>query len=175
MGRPKKLVTDTPKPAPEVPNIQVLERRLQHPFGLPSVGITLKTSGWTSRWFNSAILADKIWRAKEGGWVPVKYNELVDPDQAGGTSKSPDGHVVRGDKGSEVLMKMPTEYWHKLQQAKIEANMAAMRPGVTKRSVVEAVGNKFGEEAADFVSRTRLVGDVVDSRERIHADPEASE
>jgi len=156
------------EPLFQKPRVEVLQRRLQSPFGAPSTKVRLKEDGWDARWFNAAIAADHIWRAKEQGWQGVRPAELADPDQIGGHTVSPDGFVVRGDKGQELLMKLPTDWRKQIQASKTEQNMRNMRPGAMKREVAEAAGRKFGDQAGEFVrNNVNLVGDVRDSYERI--------
>src|SRR3990167_2681953 len=95
------------KPAAKVkPRISVLERRLQNPFGEPSAPVEFKDKTRRGRWFNGALVADKIWRAKNNGWTLVFPDDLEDMDQIGGYTLAPAGHVTRGERGQEVLMWM---------------------------------------------------------------------
>jgi hypothetical protein len=158
------------------PRIEVLQRRLQSPFGAPATQIRLREPGWEPRWFNAAIAADHIWSAKENGWVGVKPAELADPDQVGGFQVSPDGFVVRGDKGQELLMRLPADWRKQIQQKKIEQNLRNMRPGAMKREVADAAGRELGDQAGQFVNdQVRVVGDVRDSLERVQRDRDSVE
>lgn len=171
-----KKIIETPEPAAtpapfKRPRIEVLERRLQSPHGAPSAKIVLKEAGWSVRWFNSAVGTDHIWRAKENGWQGVTPAELSDPDQVGGFTVSPDGYVVRGDKGQELLMKLPTDWREQIAKKKEEQNTRAMRMGTTKSEVASAAGREFGDQAGEFINQNvSLVGDVRDSVERIHRE-----
>lgn len=162
--------TDAPTPPPaKKPRISVLERRLQNPFGEPSSPVHLKEPGLIARWFNAAIISDKIWRAKQKGWDPVRPEDVVDLDQIGGYTKSPDGFIARGDRGQEVLMCMLKSDYDQIQIAKTKYNNRHMgNPNAQKRDIVEAAGNALGSEAADFLNkRVGPVGGVMDSYERI--------
>jgi len=150
-------------PPKKRPNIAVLERRLQNPFGEPSLPVTLKDDSYECRWFNSQVASDHIWRAKYKGWENVRPDELADAEQLGAFQASPEGFVVRGEKGQEVLMKMPADWRAQIQKAKSEANARQMRPGAAKKEVVAAVGAQFGEPAANFMQKATVVGDVVDT------------
>lgn len=157
------------EPTKPKPRISVLERRLQNPFGEPSSPVHLKEPGLIARWFNAAIIADKIWRAKQKGWTPVRPEDVVDLDQIGGYTKSPDGFIARGDRGQEVLMCMPREDFDQIQMAKTRHNNRNMgNPNRQKAELLEAAGKNLGSEAADFLNRrVGPVGDVTDSYERI--------
>lgn len=145
----------------------VLERRLQNPNGQPSAPIDLKDPSQECRWFNSSIIADKIWRAKGLGWEPVRPVMLSDPDQVGGFVLSPDGYVTRGDRGQEVLMAMPREWRQKIQWAKTRQNNKTMgNPGAMKAEVVAAASDRLGDEAADTLNRRMsIIGNVTDTHE----------
>jgi hypothetical protein len=159
--------SETPAEKPK-PRISVLDRRLQNPFGEPSSPVDLKDRRLIARWFNGAIIADKIWRAKQKGWTPVRPDDVVDLDQIGGFTKSPDGFVARGDRCQEVLMQMPKEDFDLIQMAKTKHNLRNMgNPGAMKAEVVEAAGQQFGDRAADFLNKSRPVGNVTDQYERI--------
>lgn len=155
------------KPSPK-PRISVLERRLQNPFGEPASPIDLKDRALVPRWFNAAIVADKIWRAKQKGWLPVRAGEVVDPDQVGGFTVSPDGFVTRGDRGQEVLMCMKRDDFEQIMQAKTKWNNRNMgNPHGQLQELAQAAGERFGDQAGEFLTQSRVVGAVHDSRERI--------
>jgi hypothetical protein len=166
----KKLTDDvTPAPALSDARIKVLERRLQNPLGESSAPIDLKDRSLVCRWFNAAISSDKVWRAKNKGWEPVRPEDLVDPDQVGGFTKSPEGYVTRGDRGQEILMQMPRTYREQIEVAKARANMKNMGdPVATKNEIVSAASDQLGDQGADFLNRNvGIVGGVRDQYERI--------
>ena len=165
---PKAKPDETPAP-PALPRIAVLERRLQNPFGEPSAPIDLKDQSLECRWFNAAIMADKIWRAKAKGWTPVRPEDLIDLDQVGGYTKSPEGFVTRGDRGQEVLMAMPRDWRREIQLAKTRENNRNMgNPNAMKQEIVAAAGDQLGDQAADFLHRRMgVVGQVTDGHERV--------
>ena len=177
MARPRKTVEDTPAAPTDVQRIKILERRLSNPFGQSSAPIDLRDSSLEPRWFNGAISSDKIWRAKRDGWVPVRPEDLLDQDQVGGFTKSPDGYVTRGDRGQEVLMAMPRVYRRKIEIAKAKANMKNMGdPVATKNEIVGAASDRLGDEAADYLDRkVSVVGGVRDQHEIIHRENDSLE
>lgn len=162
---PKKDETPTVKP-----RISILERRLQNPFGEPSYPIHLKDPSLICRWFNGALSSDKIWRAKNvKGWDHVRPEMVVDMEQIGGYTLNPANQITRGERGQEVLMCMPRDAYDQIQLAKTRHNIRNMgNPNATKNEILEAAGNKYGDEAAEFLrKRTGPVGGVTDSYERI--------
>jgi hypothetical protein len=148
-----KEQTQPEQPKAPRPNISILERRARGE-GLRGSGappIQLKEDGWVCRWFNSDVKADHIWNAKAVlGWVNVVPSELLDPEQIGGFQTSPDGFVVRGEKGREVLLKM-------------------------KADVANAAGKTFGDQAGEFINKNvNLIGNITTNKEVIRVTPEAS-
>lgn len=176
MAKPDETKPEAPKK--RRPTIDVLERRAQgvgiHGTGAPP--IDLREPGWQVRWFNAAVKSDHIWAAKhQKGWEPVTPDELADPDQVGGFSKSPDGFVVRGERGQEVLMKMPTDYRTRIEKAKAAENIRNMDPHRQKAQVSEAAGKAMGDEAGTFIQdRMKVIGTVTTSKERIAVSPEVA-
>jgi hypothetical protein len=158
------------------PQIDVLERRAAgigvHGEGSPK--IDLKEPGWECRWFNSEVAADHIWRAKNRkGWDNVRPEELADPEQIGGYQTSPDGFVVRGEKGREVLLKMPSEYRAKIERQKAAQNLRDMDPHRQKAEIANAAGKSLGDQAGSFINdNVSLIGNVKTTRERIAVTPE---
>ena len=147
-----------------------IAERLANPFGQSSKEIELTTPGTVARWFNATLYADRIWRAKNQGWDPVTPEMLADKDQVGGYVVSAEGFVCRGEKQQEVLMYMSREDRDAIQQVKTEHNIRAMKMGRQRDEVAQAAAERFGDQAGDFLSKTRMVGNVTDQYERIHRD-----
>jgi hypothetical protein len=176
MARPKTILPDTETPddarAAKLERIKIFERRLQNPNGQSTAPIDLKDPSLVCRWVNSAIAADKVWRAKQQGWQPVRPDDLADLDQVGGFTKSADGFVTRGDRGQEVLMSMPREWRDKIALAKTRENLKNMGdPIATKNEVVQAASDRLGDQAADYLNRkVSIVGGVRDQHEIVQRD-----
>lgn len=175
MARPKKQddasIDQIPETQP-LDRIRILERRLANPNGQSTAPIDLKDPALVCRWVNSAIAADKVWRAKQQGWQPVRPEELADLDQVGGFTKSPDGFVTRGDRGQEVLMSMPRAWRDKIALAKTRENLKNMGdPQATKNEVVQAASDRLGDQAADYLNRkVSIVGGIRDQHEIVQRD-----
>lgn len=156
------------------PRVDVLERRLQNPFGEPSAPIDLTDRSMSCRIFNREANNQRIYAAKQAGWEPVTLDDLAEPDQAAGFRLSTDGrYLVRGEREQEVLMKMPTDWRKQIALAKTKQNIANMRPGAMKKEAAEAAGRHVGSEAAEFIDKNvKIVGDVTDQREIVQQMPE---
>ena len=161
------------EPAKKKPRVSVLERRLQNPFGEPSSPIELTDQSLQCRVFNRAVGAQQLYKAKRNGWEYVEPSQLVDPEQAGGFRVSTDGQrLVRGEREEEVLMYMPKADRDQIELAKARKNVRDMQMGRQKDAIVQAAAQRFGGEAGDFLQKTNIVGNVVDSYERIEVTPE---
>lgn len=167
MPRKPAEQTETPAPAKSPARIKVLERRLQNPLGAPAEEIRFKEPNRRPRWFNAAIVADKIWRAKHNGWSVTYPQDLLDLDQIGGYDLSPaGGHIVRGDRGQEVLMWMPDEDYKQIAWAKTRVNMQSVGSGKLKTDeVAQAAAQQFGSQAGDYLSKTHA--SITDTHEII--------
>ena len=155
-----------PQPYADLP-IEVYERRLLDPDPIGSTPIELKTPGsWTCRWINTG--QDGRWSmvVHRLGYVPVKVSELVDPRMVTGLVTSPDGMVTRGDRGQEVLVKMPKEYFERIKLAQAERLKGRMQSEQAQKETLQhALGAKFGDEAASAVREFK--GSVLEGVERM--------
>jgi hypothetical protein len=170
-GRPPKVEAAEPK-IPR-PRISVLERSLQHPFGIPSSPVELKDAGLVCRWVNTELKGGAQFQyALTHGWLQVKPEYLKDPKQVTFTV-SPDGFVTKGARNTELLMYTTREHWNERQLAKARENERLLSPGIAKRDTLEAAARHLGEEAADYLQdKVGPVGEVRTQLERIQVDPE---
>lgn len=110
---------------------------------------------WTVRWVNTSI--EGRWgqiRAK--GYVPVEVKELKDEqdvaDLVRRTEEDSSVYVRRGDRGQEVLCKMPMELYQYLKRSQRETQRTRNN---SKRQQVaelaEAAGSELGDEAGQMI------------------------
>lgn len=167
-------VPDHPKATPDqlesevkIPTVSVLERRLLDPFATSSTPIRLKDKSMTVRWVNSAI-EGRYHRARhEQGWEPVRVEELEDKEDIADLAESPDGIVRRGERGKEVLMKMPAEVYERIQMRKAEVRQQRSRSSSRqKEELVNAAADRYGPEAGEYLDR-HVKGEVIESTERV--------
>lgn len=144
--------------------IGVIERRLQDPELPGSIPIRLKDEPtylqdpqgkrrkWYLRWINAleagrfALVTDTM------GYVPVRSDELQNAESVMGLSESKDGIVRRGDKGGEVLVKMPHELYTAIKQKQQEARQRRARNAkLVKQDLAEQAGRQIGSEAGDAI------------------------
>jgi hypothetical protein len=152
----------TPKPFPKV---SIIDRRMQSPYGVGTVPITLKTPGqWAIRIVYSKLRAGHIYSmTQQKGWVFVEPSELDStPEEYGFTAK--DNRLVRGDHGEEVLMMMPLEDFKRIQQAKTDYNNNELGKKKMQQSAAQAAAKQLGDQAGDGVFNAFKHGDVVDTR-----------
>ena len=137
--------------AKKVPSASVLDRRLLHPFGSPSVAITLKEGDWEVRIVDS--------QSRPGRLHDVRHNkgwDFVLPEELDGTAdeygfRVMDNRLVRGEHGREVLMKMDRGVYQKILQAKTDMNERAVRPKALREAAAQEVAVQYGSEAGDHV------------------------
>lgn len=155
---PKTKTATAPAVAPVVvktpPNIDVLERRLQNPFGEGSTPIRLKEPGWTLHVINSSLRPGRYHDVtRNKGWVPVEAKE-IDGDPLDFGFDVRDGRVVRGERGQEVLVKMPTEWAEQIAARKDELNKRHTGRKAVRQAAIDAAAKEHGDEAADLIDRT---------------------
>jgi hypothetical protein len=160
MPRKARIKTESPQDAPveakprKLPRISVLERRLQNPFGDGSPQIRLKEPGWEVHVVNGALRPGRYHDVtRNKGWVPVEPDEIDGEAEDFGFDVK-EGRVVRGERGQEVLMKMPAADYKAIQQAKDAHNKAANTGARLKAGIVSATGATHGDQAADLVNRS---------------------
>jgi len=146
----KTTDTATAEKTPRLKRISVLERRLQNPFGEGSPPIRLKEAGWTLHVVNGALRPGRFHDVvRNKGWVPVTPEE-IEGDALDFGFDVKDGRVVRGERGQEVLVKMPTADYTLIAKAKDDHNRAQLAARTVKRDMAQKVADTFGGEAGDF-------------------------
>jgi len=159
----------------DYPSIQVFERRTL--VGIDAntdirlkgeVPVTEDPRGqsrqWKLRWFNFAK-EGRAQQAAAEGYLKVKWDELQDRETVvGATTNTTDEFVRKGERGLEVLHKMPMKlYDYKKrrdaarQSGKLES-ATAMRDHMAN-SVAGRVGamGGNGSQAGDFIAKTMTV------------------
>lgn len=148
----------------DFPGVKVLARRLEHPDLPGSLPIRLvdepdylkdpagKRRKWYLRWINVAENGRYAVVVDSMGYVPVKINELQNADAITGLSESKDGIVKRGDKGQEVLVKMPLELYTAIKARQQDARQRRARNvKAVREDLANAAGGEFGSQAGDFM------------------------
>ncbi len=147
------------------PDLQVMERALANPFGLPSEPIKLRDPRFSTHWVNTGLRDSRFREMTERGYLPVRPEYLEDP-KAFLFAVSVDGYVTKGNRGEEILMYSTKENVQARAMRKAEINSRGMRNA--RQEAVEAAGQQLGDEAASFLQRKgSVVGGVRDSYERI--------
>ncbi len=168
MARPRITVNErSAKAATILASDPRYQRGIDSPFGLPSERIRLKEPGWYCRWVNSDIINDKVWRNKNIGYDNVRPEDLADQEQLGQLQTDVAGNIVRGERGREVLMKIPEAVNQARQAAKSEKNLRDMQDhsGKQRKMLAEAASDLGGN----------LVGNVTTQYERIESTEEADD
>lgn len=141
-----------------------LARRLAgNPHGGGSRGIPLKEpSRWHTYVANTYVDEGEFLRMKERGWIPLAAEDLACSIEESGFRKSPDGYLVRGPQGQEMIWKMPADDYRLLQEAKTQYNLRGIGSAKKiKQDMAEAASGQLGDEAAEYINS--MPGQVVDT------------
>ena len=138
----------------------IIERRLQNPFGDGSPKIELNDPGMTTHVVNTALRPGRFHDVtRNKGWEPVAPEDLAgNPEDYGFDVK--EGRVVRGERGQEVLMKMPTDDVKAIAEAKDRKNREAASPRRLKAETVSRIGTEHGDQAAEYIDRMTTIKDT---------------
>lgn len=160
MPRPSKTQTAVAEPpAQAFPSVSIIERRIQSGASnarkLAAFSLKGQPEPMAIRAFNCGITGRFYVATEELGWVPITPDEV-----AGGLHgtdiRAKDGHVVSGQNGEEVWMKMPSRLYHAVAKAKADRidrqmqSKSALIGRTTKRMEDEAKqADKAGAESLE--------------------------
>jgi hypothetical protein len=144
--------------------VDIWERRLLNPDHREANPIRIKTPGMEIRWIN-LLNRGRFQRARyEQGWVPIHKAELVDEREISGVSFTVEGWVCRGERQSEMLMKMPKAVFRKIQERRAQLNTQSYKKlrqnmgSAGSEYIKNKYGGSSGDQAAEAASH--FVGDV---------------
>lgn len=147
----------------DFPGIAVLERRMDAPDLPGTLPIRLKDEPshvqdpqgkkriWYVRWINCvdgrySQVTDAM------GYVPVRVEELQNRESVIGLSDAKDGIVRRGDRGQEVLVKMPLEVYTRIKARQQELRTKRSRNAkAVREDLANIAGAQLGSQAGDMV------------------------
>jgi hypothetical protein len=105
---------------------------------------------WYVRYFNLSQEGRNA-QMRSKGYVPVRIDELLDADDINDLhTEKKDGFVRRGDRGQELLGKMPLPLWNevKRRQRLLRTSISAAK---VKADLAEAGGAELGDEAGQTI------------------------
>lgn len=119
-------------PDEEIPSFEVVERRILYgdtsALAGPAMELVNQPERMALYWGNTGREGRHFQLTKRKGWMPVKMTELANRlDVGGDVTESPDGFVTRGEKGREVLYKMPLRLYEALEKRKVADNLKQSR------------------------------------------------
>lgn len=148
----------------EFPGIKVLERRLSSPDLPGTLPIRLSDEPaylqdpqgtkrkWYLRWVNGAQDGRYSQVTDSMGYVPVKIEELQNREAIAGMAESKDGIVRRGDRGQEVLVKMPLEVHTLIKRKQQDLRTRRSRNAkAVREDIANVAGRELGSQAGDMV------------------------
>lgn len=167
----------------DLASIDILERRMENPDADMVLPIRLKDEPaaatdplglnrrWYLRWFNTSLPNRFHSATAQLGYVPVLWTELQDREQVTNAHAGSD-QVRRGDRGVEVLCKIPMAAYRKIkavQQAKRERGMTPK----ALREQVAAAAIKQGLDPERDESVGGIVGSIKVGRDRLISEEDA--
>jgi hypothetical protein len=144
--------------------IDILDRRLTNPEADLVLPIRLKGEPshvddphghhrtWYLRWFNTSIPNRFHTVTASLGYTPVKWDELQDREIVSNAFTSSE-QVRRGDRGTEVLCKMPMTYYTAIKAKQRGKHDRAMTPKAL-RAAIEREAAKAGLDPDDHGQAT---------------------
>lgn len=157
-------IEDLQKKFKDFEGIEVAERRLQNPdvwhsvaqrlldepsFGEDPHGVGAK---WMLRWINTGNPNRYSHVVGNLGYVPVLWKDLRDADKLAGAFREGE-FVRRGDKGIELLVKMPKELFQAIKARQRQGSAYASTPeGLRAAAVADA--------RARGADASAIVGDI---------------
>lgn len=168
---PEPVAASTPDLGVTREAIEVWERLALHgDAGTTNRPIALTIPGdWYCRWINTAEANRWATVVYEKRMIPVRVSELADARTVTGHTTSPEGYVTRGDRGQEILVRMPREMFERIQRGKAERlQQKANSQSAQKEELQHALAGKFGPQAAEAVrdfKGTIQSGTVLEARE----------
>ena len=149
-----------PKTDKALPKISVLAKRLQQPFGEGSPAIQLKEDGWAVHVINTKVRPGRYHDVtRNKGWVPVLPDEVDGQAEDFGFDVR-DGRIVRGDRGEEVVVKMPAADYQAIQMAKDRENRKRITARQLKADAAQATATQHGDEAGNYVHAHATITDA---------------
>lgn len=153
--------------------LDIWERRILNPMEQSSPKIRITTPGMRLRWINLSQRG-RYQRARDQGWVPVERAELYDEREIYGVSYDTKGFVCRGEKQTEMLMKMPEAVWRKIQARKGELTRKSYENLKERLASAGArhFGDKYNTTAGDMAAEaaSKFKGNVSFGEERLTSD-----
>ena len=116
---------------------------------------------WHTYVANTYVNDSAFYEMREKGWIPLEPADLNCTVEESGFTLSPDGYLVRGPQGREMVFKMDKADYRLLEQAKTAANMRGIGSATkAKADIAEAAGSQLGDEAGSYINS--LDGQVID-------------
>ena len=163
MSRKSAITVTRRADAVKTTNAALARRLAGNPHGAGSRQVPIKdASEWQTYIENTYNNANAFYEMKERGWVPMLPADLACPVEDSGFQVSPDGYLVRGPQGQEMLFKMAASDYALLMAAKTRVNLQGIGSASKIRTdMAEAASKQLGSEAADYIHD--LPGQVVDT------------
>lgn len=129
--------------------------------------------------YNNGDIAGKWADKKQKGYIPVLVGELKDQEDVADLVKHAEEngatYVRRGDRGREVLMKIPMPlYTHAKEIEAQKLRNSLKNPKALRADLAERAGAELGDEAGEYIHRGGVQVESM-TRERTTLGQEAGE
>ena len=145
----EKVEAEEPKAKVDPKVAQIWERRLVNPGQVSAEPIALKDQSQETRWINTAVAGRFHQAVSQLGYTPVRKEELEHDVSLLGFTDMGDGLVRRGEKGQEVLMRIPKRVFAQIQKRKADLVIQGLKK--TRQRMAEEASKRYGANAGDFV------------------------
>ncbi len=138
--------------------LDIWQRRILNPDQRQSTPIRINIPGMHLRWINLSNNG-RFQRARyDEGYVPVKKKELVDEHEIYGASFTVEGYVCRGEKQTEMLMRIPAAVYKQIRQRRYDLIKHSNKN--IKDQMQQQAAAHFGDRSNS--SRGHAVADTLD-------------
>lgn len=163
MARKSNITVSDRADAAKTRNTALARRLAGSVHGGGNRAIPLKEPArWQTYIANTYQDESAFYQMKEKGWVPLEPADLDCKVEDSGFRLSPDGYLVRGAQGREMVFKMDADDYRQLAMAKTAANMRGIgSASKIKSDMANAAGSALGSEAGDYIHG--LSGGVIDT------------
>lgn len=162
MPRKSQITMTSRGDAAKSRNAALARRLAGNPFGGWTKSLPLKEpQRWHTYIANTYLDEGAFYDMKQKGWEPLTADDLACPVEESGFRLSPDGYLVRGPQGQEMVFKMDTADHRALMDAKTAHNLQGIGSAKKiKEDTANAAAAQLGSEAADYIAN--LDGQTVD-------------
>lgn len=158
--------------------LDIWQRRILNPDARQSTPIRIKIPGMHLRWINLANNG-RFQRARyDEGYVPVRKRDLVDEHEIYGASYTVEGYVCRGERQTEMLMRIPEAVYKQIRQrryALIQQSNTKIKDQMQQQAAAhfsDKTNSRSGQQTAETLEHFK--GDIKFGSESVNPAEEGA-